>query len=185
MLAQRDLGDALLRLARGAIGETFGMPVPAPERTLELTAVGATFVTLRLAGDLRGCVGTVSAFRALAEDVCHNAFAAAFQDPRFAPLSRDEFAATSIEVSLLGPCAAILALDEDAALVQLRPELDGVVLEAAGRRATFLPQVWEQLPDPREFLVALKRKAGLPPAFWDSSVRLSRYSVEKFMEQPS
>jgi AmmeMemoRadiSam system protein A len=180
-----DLGDALLRLARGAIGETFGIVTPAPPVVPELAEIGATFVTLRLAGDLRGCIGTVNAFRALAEDVRANACAAAFQDPRFAPLSRDEFAPTSIEVSLLSPRAAIVAPDEDAALAQLRPELDGLVLEAQGARATFLPQVWEQLPDPREFLMALKRKAGLPPAFWDSSVRLSRYRVEKFVEVSS
>lgn len=181
---QGDLGLALLRLARGAIGETFGIAMAARPAAPELAEIGATFVTLRLAGDLRGCIGTVNAFRALAEDVCANARAAAFQDPRFAPLARDEFAATSIEVSLLGPRAPIVAPDEDAALAQLRPELDGVVLEANGTRATFLPQVWEQLPDPREFLIALKRKAGLPPAFWDSSVRLSRYRVDKFVEAP-
>lgn len=182
MLQQLELGEALLRLARGAIGETFGIVPPAPPAAAGLTVVGATFVTLRLAGDLRGCIGTVNAFRELAEDVCANARAAAFQDPRFAPLVRDEFAATSIEVSLLGPRVAIVAPDEDGALAQLRPDLDGVVLEAGGRRATFLPQVWEQLPDPRDFLTALKRKAGLPPMFWGDSVRLSRYGVEKFVE---
>ena len=140
---------------------------------------------LRLDGDLRGCIGTVSAFRALAEDVRANAVAAAFRDPRFSPLVHDEFATTSIEVSLLGPCTMIVAADEDAALAQLRPELDGVVFEAGRKRATFLPQVWEQLPDRREFLAALKRKAGVPPTFWDDSVRLSRYSVEKFVEKGS
>ncbi|MCC6196909.1 MAG: AmmeMemoRadiSam system protein A, partial [Burkholderiales bacterium] len=139
-------------------------------------------VTLRIKGDLRGCIGTVNAYRALAEDVRANARAAAFQDPRFAPLARDEFTATSIEVSLLGRPEAIVAPDEDAALAQLCPKLDGVVLEARSGRATFLPQVWEQLPDRREFLLALKRKAGLAPGFWDSSVRLSRYRVEKFVE---
>jgi AmmeMemoRadiSam system protein A len=180
--APPDLGDSLLRIARGAIGEAFGIALRTPPATPGLAAVGATFVTLRLAGDLRGCIGTVEPFRALDEDVRANALAAAFRDPRFAPLARDEFAAILIEVSVLGPRAAIAARDEDAALAQLRPEVDGVVLEAGARRATFLPQVWEQLPDPRDFLAALKRKAGLPATYWDDSMRLSRYSVEKFME---
>lgn len=185
MLPQGDLGDALLTLARGAIGEAFGIPSPVPPAAPGLSEVGATFVTLRLAGDLRGCIGTVNAFRPLAEDVRGNAFAAAFRDPRFAPLARDEFGTTLIEVSLLGPREALAAADEEAALAQLRPEIDGVVLEAGGMRATFLPQVWEQLPNPYDFLAALKRKAGLPATYWDGSMRLSRYRVEKFAEARS
>lgn len=177
-----DLGAALLRHARSAIAEGLGLAPPVPPVVAALSAVGATFVTLRLAGDLRGCIGTVEAFRPLREDVRANAAAAAFRDPRFAPLARGELGATVIEVSLLDSPVPIATADEAAALAQLRPDVDGVVLEAAGRRATFLPQVWEQLPDRREFIAALKRKAGLPPAFWDGSVRLSRYGVAKFAE---
>ena len=128
-------------------------------------------MTLRREGELRGCIGTVDAWRPLGEDVRANAVAAAFHDPRFPPLARDEFDDTSIEVSLLGPHEPVPASDEAQALATLRPGVDGVLLECGRRRATFLPQVWEQLPEPREFLRALKRKAGLAGDFWSDEVR--------------
>ena len=113
-----------------------------------------------------------------------NAVAAAFRDPRFAPLARDEFAAIAIEVSLLRSAASRSPpCDEDDALAQLRPGVDGVILECGRRRATFLPQVWEQLPEPRDFLRALKRKAGLPSDFWSDDVRLvALHASTKFAE---
>ena len=183
MAAQPDLGAALVGLARDAIREAFAGTSQAPSAVPALRAEGATFVTLRRAGDLRGCIGTVNAWRPLEDDVRANAVAAAFHDPRFEPLSRSEFADTSIEVSLLGPREAIVAVDEDAVLGQLRPGVDGVVLECGRRRATFLPQVWEQLPDSRTFLSALKQKAGLAADFWSPEIRVSRYEVEKFVDE--
>jgi AmmeMemoRadiSam system protein A len=186
MSAHRDLGATLLRLARTAIGDSFGVSSSPIESTPELAALGATFVTLRCAdGELRGCIGTVSAWRVLADDVRANAVAAAFHDPRFPPLRRDEFAHTWIEVSLLARHERIAAESEASALAQLRRDVDGVVFECGRRRATFLPQVWEQLPEPRAFLAALKRKAGVAESFWSDEVRLSRYAVEKFVEADS
>jgi AmmeMemoRadiSam system protein A len=183
MPAPSELGLALLALARTAIGDAFGLLGLQVAATPQLAERGATFVTLRHTGELRGCIGTVTAWRALADDVRGNAVAAAFHDPRFAPLTRSEFDETWIEVSLLAPHQRIAAADEASALAQLRCYIDGVVFECGRRRATFLPQVWEQLPDPRAFLAALKRKAGLAEDFWSDEVRLSRYVVEKFVER--
>jgi AmmeMemoRadiSam system protein A len=181
-MVRTDIGRPLLALARGAIARELGVE-SAPESVPgHLEQVGATFVTLRSDGDLRGCIGTVDAWRPLADDVRANAVAAAFRDPRFPPLRRDELERVSIEVSLLHPGEALAAQDVESLAAALRPGIDGVVLECARHRATFLPQVWEQLPGAREFLRALKRKAGLAQDFWSSDVRVSRYTVEKFAE---
>ncbi|MCC7327114.1 MAG: AmmeMemoRadiSam system protein A [Burkholderiales bacterium] len=177
-----ELGTSLLALARGAIAAEFGIAVPASPLQPRLSMRGATFVTLRRDGELRGCIGSVEAHRPLRVDVHANAVAAAFHDPRFTALSAAEFTAVSIEVSLLGPTAAMSAMDEAQTLAQLRPHVDGVVLTCGRNRATFLPQVWEQLPDPREFLAALKHKAGLPADYWSARLVLSRYAVAKFAE---
>ena len=132
---------------------------------------------------MRGCIGTLEAHRPLHVDVRENAVAAAFHDPRFMPLSRGEFDAVRVEVSLLSATQPIEARDEAGALSALRPNVDGVVFEYRHFRSTFLPQVWEQLPEPAEFLAHLKRKAGLPMDFWAEQVRLSRYTVTKWKEQ--
>ncbi|MET0205148.1 MAG: AmmeMemoRadiSam system protein A [Casimicrobiaceae bacterium] len=181
-MSRADIGGPLLALARGAIAEQLGMssaPAPIPD---DLTQIGATFVTLRSDGDLRGCIGTVDAWRPLADDVRANAVAAAFRDPRFSPLRRNELGQVSIEVSLLNPSEPLPSAQEASVAATLRPGIDGVVLECARHRATFLPQVWEQLPHPSDFLRALKRKAGLLEDFWSDDIRVSRYTVEKFVE---
>jgi uncharacterized protein len=183
MRADTDLGTALLALARCAIGAEFGMPERAVAPHDALAVPGATFVTLRQEGALRGCIGSLEARRPLLADVRANAVAAAFRDPRFAPLAAHEFHATVIEVSLLSASVELAFADENDALLQLRPGIDGVILEAGWRRATFLPQVWEQLPEPREFLAALKQKAGLPEDYWSAQVRVARYAVTKFTER--
>jgi AmmeMemoRadiSam system protein A len=176
------LGRALLALARNAIGERFGL-VPAPVEALpELATPGATFVTLTESGELRGCIGSLRAERPLGEDVQANAQAAAFADPRFPPLARHEFGHVRIEVSLLGEAEFMNFADEADALAQLRPHVDGVILFHGCRRATFLPQVWESLPDPARFLAQLKMKAGLSPALWDDRIMLARYEVRKWQE---
>jgi hypothetical protein len=118
-------------------------------------------------------------------DVRENAVAAAFRDPRFEPLSRAEFDNIRVEVSLLSPTEAMAVANEEHALAILRPGIDGVVFEYGHFRSTFLPQVWEQLPEPAEFLAHLKRKAGLSMDFWSESVRLSRYTVSKWKEMGS
>ena len=177
-----DLGHALLALARNAIAQSLGARAVPTSQHPALAAPGATFVTLRRHGDLRGCIGSLEAFRSLRDDVEANARAAAFRDPRFPPLTRDELAATTVEVSLIGPHEPLRVRDEADALARLRPGVDGVVLEYGHHRATFLPQVWEQLPEPAEFMDALKHKAGLPADFWHPDLRLARYTVEKFAE---
>jgi hypothetical protein len=180
---EQDRGKVLLDIARGAIAEALGAP-PRPRPRLDwLDEPGATFVTLTQHGELRGCIGSLQAHRPLGEDVWHNARAAAFDDPRFAPLQEDELDITRCEVSLLNPAEAMTFSDEQDALAQLRPGIDGVIFEYGRYRSTFLPQVWEQLPDPRQFMAHLKRKAGLPENFWDKDVRLSRYTVSKWREQ--
>jgi len=118
----------------------------------------------------------------LHEDVRTHAAAAAFDDPRFPPLAAEEFAQLQIEVSVLGEAEPLAASSETEARATLRRGIDGVILEWRGRRATFLPQVWEQLPQAGAFLNALKLKAGLPPDFWAEDLRLSRYQVRKFAE---
>jgi AmmeMemoRadiSam system protein A len=134
-------------------------------------------------GQLRGCIGTLIATRALAEDVACNAHAAAFKDPRFPPLTHAEFLDIRVEVSLLSTPEPITVADEADALRQIVPHSTGVVFECHGRRATFLPQVWQQLPRPQQFLAALKQKAGFPADFWSPGVCLSRYTVQKWVEQ--
>lgn len=175
------IGPALLAAARSAIGERFGGAPAAPSSAIPAEPA-ATFVTLTLDGRLRGCIGSLEAHRPLADDVRYNAQAAAFQDPRFAPLSADEFARVRVEVSRLTHAVPMRFSDEADLLGQLRPGTDGLVLEWRGRRATFLPQVWDSLADPREFLAQLKQKAGLARDFWDDDIRASRYTVQKWKE---
>lgn len=175
-------GATLLRLARRAIGEALGVDVPAIEDAPWLDEPGATFVTLTIDGELRGCIGSVMAHRALRDDIHENALGAAFRDPRFRPLKAEAFNDIRVEVSLLTPPEPIDVADEAEAIAALRPHEDGVVLEYGPFAGLFLPQVWEQLPTPRSFLAHLKRKAGLPADFWASGVRLSRFRVCKWKE---
>jgi AmmeMemoRadiSam system protein A len=177
-----DQGPTLLAIARAAIAEQLGVPALSFDTPEWLNEPGATFVTLTYAGALRGCIGSLVAERALRADVESNAFAAAFRDPRFPPLSAREYRAIEVEVSLLSPMQPFAVESETQALTLLRPGVDGVLLEYGRRRGTFLPQVWEQLPEPHAFLAHLKQKAGLPADFWADEVRLSRYTVTKWRE---
>jgi AmmeMemoRadiSam system protein A len=177
-----ELGTALLQLARGAIGGHFGT---SPAKVPDLPALwepGATFVTLMQGDRLRGCIGSLAACQPLVDNVRDNACNAAFRDPRFLPLSREEWEETRVEVSLLTRPEPMQFKDEADALAQLRPGVDGIIFSAGGRRATFLPQVWEQLPEPAEFMAHLKTKAGLPADYWGSDVLLERYEVRKWKE---
>lgn len=176
------LGRGLLAHARHAIAAAFADAGPMPPVDPAMRAEGACFVTLRLGGELKGCIGSLEAHRALFEDVRANARAAAFDDPRFAPLTSDELDRVRIEVSRLTAPEPMPCADEADALARLVPGMDGVVLEYDGHRATFLPQVWETLPGPCAFLAQLKRKAGLSADFWHLELRLSRYRVTKWKE---
>jgi AmmeMemoRadiSam system protein A len=176
-------GEVLLRIARQSIAAALGLDTVSGDYDPPwLREPGATFVTLRLRGDLRGCIGSIEAHRPLGEDVRHNALAAAFDDPRFPPLQPREWLGVTVEISLLSPPEPLSCASEAEALRALRPGLDGVVFEYGGHRSTFLPQVWEQLPEPRDFLDHLRQKAGLPLGFWAPEVRLSRYGVQKWEE---
>jgi hypothetical protein len=177
-----DHGEALLEVARDAIARHLGEPGVAHDARPWMRAPGASFVTLTQEGNLRGCIGSLEAHRPLVDDVRANAIAAAVRDPRFSPLRAEELARTRIEVSLLSASEPILFRNEQHALSLLRPGIDGVVLEYGHARGTFLPQVWESLPQPAEFLTQLKRKAGLPASFWHEDIKLARYTVTKWKE---
>ncbi len=177
-----ELGRTLLGLARRAIATRLGLPAPEPRHHQALLDPGATFVTLTHESELRGCIGSLEARRPLGVDVTENALAAAFRDPRFTPLQLSEYERISVEVSLLGPTLPLEVADEQDLLRQLRPEVDGVIFEFGYHRSTFLPQVWQSLPEPRLFVAHLKRKAGLPADFWDARVKISRYEVIKWKE---
>jgi len=178
-----DLGCALLTLARSAIAEKLGLSRLEAMSHATLEQPSATFVTLKQAGQLRGCIGSLQRRRALRDDVQANAIAAAFRDPRFAPLEAGELPKTSLEVSLLSPEERIEADSEAELITRLRPGVDGVILQYGRHRATLLPQVWQQLHEPRDFLAALKLKAGLPEDFWSPSMIVSRYQTIRWKER--
>ena len=182
-MVDAELGPMLLTIARSAIAARLDLPRSGEPRDPALLQPAATFVTLKRFGELRGCIGSLEPVRSLRDDVSANAVAAAFRDPRFAPLEAHEFASTSVEVSLLSANERLAVADEAELAARLRPGVDGAILEFEGRRATFLPQVWEAIPDPREFLVALKRKAGWSDRFWSPRMNVFRYSVTKWAER--
>lgn len=176
------LGQALLVRARNAIAGEFGVaPRPESEHPA-LHEPGATFVTLTRGGQLRGCIGSLEAWRPLDHDVRENAQSAAFRDQRFPPLNHAELEHTRVEVSLLTPPEPLPVSDAAGAIRQMRPGTDGMIFECHGQRGTFLPQVWESLPDPRQFFGQLKQKAGFSPDFWSPDVKLYRYEVQKWKE---
>lgn len=176
-------GRILLPIARSAIGKALDRSIgDIDESPPWLQEKGASFVTLTMHQHLRGCIGTLEAHRPLLLDVKANAFAAAFRDPRFSPLSAAEFDDTEIEISLLSPQQPIAFKSEAEALAQLRPDVDGIVFQYGHYRSTFLPQVWEQLTSPATFMSHLKHKAGLHPDFWHDDVQLYRYTVTKYKE---
>jgi len=174
-------GSTLLAIARAAIeSRLFG--AAATSEAPWLAQTGATFVTLTREGALRGCIGSLEAARPLGTDVAENAVAAAFRDPRFPPMTAAEWPNVRVEVSLLSTPKPMRFADEADLLGQLQPGEDGVILEFGGRRATYLPQVWESIPDKRQFLRDLARKAGLPDDVRFARCKISRYRVTKWNE---
>ena len=176
----------LLDLARDSIrhGLENGRPlhIKAEDYPPSLQAQRAVFVTLNRRGALRGCIGHLEAIQPLVTDVVENAFASAFRDPRFPPLVAAEFDDLEIHISVLSPATPMTFSSEADLLRQLRPGIDGLILEDEPCRGTFLPSVWESLPQPLEFLRNLKMKAGLPPDHWSDKVRVYRYQTESFSE---
>ena len=177
----------LLKLAREAIARHLREEDPA---TIDLDTLpdslscdGACFVTLTKHGALRGCIGSLEARRPLVLDVRENAVAAAFHDPRFPPMRLEELDDLHVEVSVLSSPQPLSYDGPDDLIAQLRPGVDGVVIERGWNRATFLPQVWEKLPDPRQFLEHLCVKAFLPAdAYRSPGLDVYTYQVEKFDE---
>jgi uncharacterized protein len=175
-------GKILLPIARAAISRVLNVPHTADESAPWLSEHAACFVTLTQDGELRGCIGSLQAHRTLLADVKSNAVSAAMRDPRFTPLTVEELDITTVEISLLSTSKEMTVRDEADALAQLRPGVDGIIFEYGHYRSTFLPQVWESLAQPRDFLAMLRRKAGLPDDFWEQGVKLSRYTVTKWSE---
>lgn len=140
----------------------------------------ASFVTLHKNAELRGCIGSLEAHQPLIDDIAEHAYAAAFQDPRFPQLQNNEFEQLEIEISVLSKPELMTFESEEDLLQQIRPEIDGLIIEHGYHRGTFLPSVWEQLPDKKEFLNHLKMKAGLSIDWWDSAVKISRYETYSF-----
>ena len=188
------VGDTLLGLVRGSIssGLTSGRPAEVslnPSLPPLLTANGAAFVTLKLDGHLRGCIGSPVAYRPLMTDVAQHAFNAAFKDQRFSPLTVEEAPRLDLSVSVLTPPVPMHFRDEADLLAQLRPGIDGLIIEDDGKRALFLPSVWEELPEKRAFLAHLKHKAGMAVDHFSPNFRASRFrSIEvkgRMVDEPS
>ena len=174
----------LLQVAADSVRQGLDTGKPLKVKVADYPAVlqqhGASFVTLTIQHQLRGCIGMLKPTRPLVEDVAHNAYSAAFEDTRFSPLSAAEYDQLEYHISILNPAEPIEFESEADLLQQLQPGIDGLILEDQGRRATFLPSVWESLPHAADFLRHLKMKAGLSSDYWSSSLRAQRYSVEEF-----
>tara|TARA_R110002111_G_scaffold118695_2_gene181364 strand:+ start:516 stop:1085 length:570 start_codon:yes stop_codon:yes gene_type:complete len=182
-ISQEDRAS-LLEVARASIshGLTHRRPLAVDPDTFAdgLARPGASFITLRIEGQLRGCIGRMEATGPLVRSIAQNAYAAAFEDPRFDPLTEPEYARIDVHVSVLTEPAPMRFKDEGDLLRQLRPGVDGLVLETGRCRGTFLPAVWETLTEPKHFLDQLKVKAGLHPDAWPEDVRVLRYTCESF-----
>jgi AmmeMemoRadiSam system protein A len=184
-------GQWLVRLARATLAQALDSPLPADQqralddqlqRPVYHTRAGA-FVTLTQKGSLRGCIGTLTAQETLIHNIRENALNAAFRDPRFSPLTQKEFTHTTIEVSVLSPPEPLAYSDPDDLLTRIQPGVDGIILRKGAASATFLPQVWKQLPRRRDFLSHLCLKAGLPAQAWrEGDLSVETYRVQKFTE---
>lgn len=184
-------GQCLVRLARATIAERLKHPMTGDDRRTMQAELQApiyasqcgVFVTLKINGVLRGCIGSLTSAEPLAENVRHNAINAAFQDPRFPPLAPEELAQVVIEVSVLTPPEILSYSGSDDLLSRLRPGIDGVILRKGDASATFLPQVWKQLPRRQDFLSHLCLKAGLAAQAWrEEDLQVELYQVQYFEE---
>jgi AmmeMemoRadiSam system protein A len=171
------LTEIALRSIEHGLQHGRALPVRIDEFDAPLRVPRASFVTLKKRGELRGCIGAIAAVRPLVEDVAHNAFAAAFEDPRFPGLRAAELPELEVHLSVLSQPEPIHFRDEADLVARIRPGVDGLILTQGPHRGTFLPSVWEQLRDPREFLAHLKLKAGLPADYWSDAIRVQRYTT--------
>jgi AmmeMemoRadiSam system protein A len=180
----------LLKIAREALEKSVcHEPLPKiilADLPLSLREDGASFVTLTINEHLRGCIGTLEAFQPLANDVQEHAVAAALQDFRFPNVKPEELALINIEISVLTPRTPVPYTDSEDLLKKIKPHIDGVVLQDGFRKATFLPQVWEKLPDPKNFLSHLCLKMGAPGDLWRKKpLQIYTYQVQEFRESIS
>ena len=178
--------ELLLQIARKSIRHGLhkgdALVVALHELSDALTSRLGVFVTLTQQDTLRGCIGSMESSEPLAQSVAESAYGAAFRDPRFPQLAAHELEQTRIEISVLSPMAAVPAADRGELLSTLRAQVDGLLLQDRNHRSTFLPKVWEQLPDPQEFLDHLLAKAGLPTNHWSSTIQFYRYRTVSFSE---
>lgn len=183
-MLESDDRSRLLELAHRSIASGLGrrdpQSLPHDAWSPGLLESRATFTTITLAGELRGCCGTIEPRRPLVADVWHNAWVSAYADPRFGPVSAAELGTLTIAISVLTPLTPIEAESEAQLAASLLPGIDGLVLRYGGARATFLPAVWQSLPEPREFIAQLKRKAGWSSSFWPPGMAAFRYRTQTF-----
>jgi AmmeMemoRadiSam system protein A len=172
----------LVQIAKDSIahGLEYGTPlaVAAKDYPAELQEIRATFVTLEIAKQLRGCIGMLEAVRPLVVDIAQNAFSAAFRDYRFPQLSKAEYPQLEIHLSILSQSEPMTFESEQDLIKQLRPHVDGLIMQEGGRRGTFLPSVWDSLPEPKQFLQQLKIKSGLPSHYWSDTLQVFRYTCD-------
>jgi AmmeMemoRadiSam system protein A len=176
------LTDVARRSIAYGLAHGEAMPVVLSAYADALREPKACFVTLRIGEELRGCVGTLRARLPLVEEVARSAYSAAFGDPRFPPLTAEELDTIHLHISVLSTPEPMPVADEGELLARLRPGVDGLVLSDGARSSTFLPSVWDSLPEPKRFVTHLKLKAGMPPDHWSSSMRVQRYTTESFEE---
>jgi AmmeMemoRadiSam system protein B/AmmeMemoRadiSam system protein A len=174
----------LLHLARSMILHGFDgggdYNIDLKKYHINLRQERSSFVTINLNGQLRGCIGSLVASRALLLDVAHNATAATFKDPRFQPLRIDEYADIELHISVLSPASLLAVASREALIAKLRPGIDGVILQQGNHRATYLPSVWEKIPQPQQFVSELRKKAGLDAAGWSEDMQVWTYTTEEF-----
>jgi len=182
MLLNKKNKQILLDLAYQSIqtGLDKGHPLSINLRDypFELSQQRATFVTLEKNKQLRGCIGMLDAVLPLAEDICENAYSAAFKDLRFPKVEQEELADLDIHLSILSPSEEIIFTSEQDLITQIRPNVDGLILESGSRKGTFLPSVWQSIPTSGQFLQHLKQKAGLAKNFWSDQIKVYRYTTE-------
>jgi uncharacterized protein len=172
----------LLKTANEAI--KFGLengkvlPIKLENYPKKLQEFGASFITLEINKQLRGCIGSLEAHQPLIQDIVHNTYAAAFRDPRFYPLTTEEYPNITIHISVLSKPQAMTFNSEKNLLEQIQPGIDGLILSEHNHRGTFLPAVWESLPTKELFLQNLKLKAGLPEDYWSDTIKVEKYTTE-------
>jgi AmmeMemoRadiSam system protein A len=179
---QRTLLDIARRSIEFGLQNGRALPIQSADFDEVLRSRAASFVTLHERGELRGCIGALKAYQPLVADVAEHAYAAAFTDPRFPPVTEAELAQLEISISVLGEPEPMRFTSEADLLHQLRPGQDGLILEDGRHRGTFLPSVWESLPEPGDFWRHLKLKASLPVDHWSDTLKVSRYTTFSFTE---